>query len=233
MNDTIAFFIKVTKTAHINDLTKHGILYLSLAEEFRNRKRYGGKKYDSEEGRLPHSHKLLVDMGNNKFQNPATILDLSNAKVKGNECIYCFKAIFQNEVKNGCVLLPYEFFSNLIENDDWEDYSLLLIRNVNGFLDCVEQAAKKYDHTYCFKSVIYDNHFFDSSHLLFSDELAIETYFHKREKFKEQSEFRILLQNDKHEDLRLQIDTHFFNDASYVQLDNLNSFNQGKPILLK
>ena len=42
------YFIKVGKTKYVNDLTKQGILHLSLAEEFRNRKKYGGKKYDSE-----------------------------------------------------------------------------------------------------------------------------------------------------------------------------------------
>lgn len=62
-------------------MTQRGILYLSLAEEFRNRKKFSGKKYDSEEGSLPLSCKFLVDMGDNNFQNPDTILDLSNLKV--------------------------------------------------------------------------------------------------------------------------------------------------------
>lgn len=153
------YFIKVGKTKYVNDLTKQGILHLSLAEEFRNRKKYGGKKYDSEEGSLPLSYKFLVDMGDNNFQNPDTILDLSNAKVKGNECIYCFKAISQQQIKNGCALLPYDFFSNLIETNDWGKYSLLLIKNTAEFLDCVERATQKYNYSYLFKPVLYDDHF--------------------------------------------------------------------------
>lgn len=226
------FFIRVAKTEYINDLTQRGILYLCLAEEFRNRKRFGGKKYDSEEGRLPLSYKLLMDIGDNNFQNPDTILDLSNAKVKGNECICCFKAISQKQVKNGHVLLPYEFFSNLIECNDWEEYSLLLIKNTVKFLDRVEYATKKYNYSYCFKPVLYDDHFFENAYPLLSDEFACETYFHKREKFKEQSEYRILLQNSQHEDLKLQIGTDFFVSENYKQKDDLRNLNTGNPILL-
>ncbi len=227
------YFIKVGKTKYVNDLTKQGILHLSLAEEFRNRKKYGGKKYDSEEGSLPLSYKFLVDMGDNNFQNPDTILDLSNAKVKGNECIYCFKAISQQQIKNGCALLPYDFFSNLIETNDWGKYSLLLIKNTAEFLDCVERATQKYNYSYLFKPVLYDDHFFDIPYPLFSREYAIETYFHKREKFKEQSEYRILLQNNQHEALRLQIGTDFFTIDNYKQKDNLEDLDTGRPVLLK
>lgn len=226
------YFVRVTKTEYINDLTKRGILYLSLAEEFRNRKRYGGKKYDSEEGSLPRSYKFLVDMGDNNFQNPDTILDLSNGKVKGNECVCCFKAISQKQVKNGHVLLPYEFFSNLIESDDWGEYSLLLIKNTVEFLDCVECATKKYDYNYSFKPVLYDDHFYEMPYPLFDEEFASETYFHKREKFKEQSEYRILVQNNQHEDLKLRIGTDFFVSGNYKQKDNLRILNTGNPILL-
>lgn len=231
MDDKL-YFVRVAKTEYINDLTQRGILYLSLAEEFRNRKKFGGKKYDSEEGSLPRSYKLLMDMGNNNFQNPDTILDLSNSKVKGNECICCFKAISHKQLKNGCVLLPYEFFSNLIEDNDWGEYSLLLIKNTVKFLDCVEYATKKYDFSYSFKPVLYDDHFFEIPYPTFSDEFASETYFHKREEFKEQSEYRILVQNNQHEDLKLQIGTDFFTSENYKQKDNLKNLNTGNPILL-
>lgn len=226
------YFIRVAKTEYINDLTQRGILYLSLAEEFRNKKRFGGKKYDSEEGSLPLSYKLLVDMGDNNFQNPDTIFDLSNAKVKGNECICCFKAISQKQVKNGYALLPYEFFSNLIESNDWGEYSLLLIKNAAKFLYCVEYATKKCDYSYSFKPVLYDDHFFEIPYPPFSDEFASETYFHKREKFKEQSEYRVLVQNNRHEDLKLQIGTDFFVSENYKQKDDLKNLNTGNPILL-
>ena len=233
MRREIAFFLKVTRTKYINDLTKDGKLYLSLAEEFRNRKRYGGKKYDSEEGRMSTQYKLLVDVGNGNFSNPNTVLDMSHSKIKGNECIYCLKTIYRDEIKSNGVVIPYNFFDDLIEHNDWSQYSLLLIKNTVGFLDCIEQAAISQDYTYYFKPVLYDNHSFDCPYPLFSDDHAMETYFHKREEFKEQSEYRILLQNRSHEDFKLQIGTDFFTDANYSQIDDLRFLNTGKPALLR
>ena len=98
---------------------------------------------------------------------------------------------------------------------------------------CVEYATKKCDYSYSFKPVLYDDHFFYILYPLFSREYAIETYFHKREKFKEQSEYRILLQNNQHEALRLQIGTDFFTIDNYKQKDNLEDLDTGRPVLLK
>lgn len=233
MGRDIAFFLKVTRTEYINDLTKYGNLYLSLAAEFRNRKRYGGKKYDSEEGHLSTQYKLLVDLGNNNFSNPNTVLDMSHGKIKGNECIYCLKTIYRDEIEDDEIVIPYNFLSDLIENDDWSQYSLLLIKNPVGFLDCIQQTAKSQDYTYCFKPVLYDNHSFLCLYSLFSDENAVETYFHKRKEFAEQSEYRILLQNEIPEEFKLQIGTDFFKDINYTQIDDLKSFNTGKPSIIK
>lgn len=233
MERSIAFFLKVTKTEYINDLTKNGNLYLTLAEEFRNQRRYGGKKHDSEEGCTSTQYQILVDIGNNNFRNPNTLLDFSNSRVKGNECIYCLKIIYKDEINKKGVFIPNKFFGDLIENDDWSGYSLLLIKNPVVFLDCIENAAKLHDYTYRFNSVQYDNHSFRCLSPLFSDDTAIETYFHKSETFAEQTEFRILLQNTKHEDLKLKIGTAFFVDDNYKQIDNLQFLNKGKPILLK
>ena len=230
MEREIACFLKVTKTEYINDLTKHGNLYFSLAEEFRNRKRYGGKKYDSEEGSLSTQYRLLIDFGNNNFGNRNTIVDMSHAKAKGNECIYCLKTIYWDEVKSNQVVIPYNFFGDLIENDDWAEYSLLLIKNTVGFLDCVEQTAKLQDYTYSFRLVEYDDHSFECSYPLFSDAYAMETYFHKRVKFEEQAEYRLLLQNRNYEEFKLQIGTDFFTADNYKQIDNLRFLNTGKPV---
>ena len=232
MDKKIEFFLKVTKTEYINNLTKQGFLYLTLAEEFRNRKRFGGKKYDTEEGRLSKQYKMWIDLGKNDFKDPHTILDVSNGKIEGGECVYCLKAIFREEINRKGIIVPYEFLNDLIDTDNWSEYSLLLIKNVDGFLDCVEQSAQKYDYSYLFKLVQYDNHFFECDNPLISDEAAKEIYFHKREKFKEQSEYRILLQNDRHEDLKIEIGTDFFTIENYIQVDNLQSFKTGKPLLL-
>ena len=233
MEREIACFLKVTKTEYINDLTQHGNLYFSLAEEFRNRKRYGGKKYDSEEGSLSTQYRLLVDFGNNNFGNRDTIVDISHAKAKGNECIYCLKTIYWDEVESNQAVIPYDFFGDLIENDDWAEYSLLLIKNTVGFLDCVERAAKSQDFTYSFRSVEYDDHSFECLHPLFSDTYAMETYFHKRKKFAGQAEDRLLLQNSNYEEFKLQIGTDFFTEDNYKQKDNLRFLYTGKPVSIK
>lgn len=233
MGNGIACFLKVAKTEYIDDLTKRGNIYFSLAEEFRNRKRYGGKKYDSEEGSLSTQYKLLFDVGNNNFSKSETILDLSNAKKKGNECIYCLKAICWNEILNDGVIIPFNFFNDLIGQDDWAEYSLLLIKNPVGFLECVEQVARVQNYPYQFGAVLYDNHYFECPYPLFSEETGMETYFHKREQFREQSEYRILLQNGSHEEFKLQIGIDFFTDENCTQIDNLQFLNTGKPILLK
>lgn len=233
MGNGIACFLKLAKTEYIDDLTKRGNIYFSLAEEFRNRKRYGGKKYDSEEGSLSTQYKLLFDVGNNDFSKSETILDLSNAKTKGNECIYCLKAIYWNEILDNGVIIPFNFFNDLIDQDDWAEYSLLLIKNPVGFLDCVEQVARVQNYPYRFRAVLYDNHYFECPYPLFSEETGMETYFHKREQFREQSEYRILLQNRSHEEFKLQIGIDFFTAENCTQIDNLQFLNTGKPILLK
>lgn len=221
MTDRISFFLKVTKTEYINDLTKRGYLYLTLAEKFRNKELYGGSKVDSEEGSLPKYHKLLIDIGDNDFKNPKTIIDCSSAKPTGNECIYCLKSIYTKDVKDNKIIVKNSFFSELIEDDDWSKYSLLLISEIDKFLQYIENQVRKQEFSYRFQPVIYDDHCFHTEKSLFSPELSTELYFHKRKKFIEQSEYRILLSNTVHDDLRLKIGTSFFNSKNHVQIDDL------------
>ena len=59
-----------------------------------------------------------------------------------------FQGNFSETSKEWICTFANEFFSNLIESNDWGEYSLLLIKNAAKFLYCVEYATKKCDYSY-------------------------------------------------------------------------------------
>lgn len=216
------YLMKIAKSEYIDELVKKGNLFLTLASTFRDTSRYKFDKVDTHEGLMSRSYQLGVLSNGDLpylFDNRKYII-----AVNGTECIYSLKLIneplensFIRNPNNGKkeFIIKIPFLYGLLGEEDLSEYSVLIIKNVSGFLNCVKSAITKSGLNGVMGKVEYDDHNFESWFSLFSDEYAMEAYYHKDRKFLAQSEYRILVQNSEKKNLILNIGKEFFVPANF------------------
>lgn len=216
------YLMKITKSEYIDELVKKGKMFLTLASSFRDTSLYGYDKVDPHEGLLSRGYQLGVFLNSERqylFDNQKhTIV------VNGTECIYSLKLV-NEPLENSIIRNPNNgekefivgvpFLYGLLGEEDLCEYSMLIIKNVFGFLNCVKTAITKSGLNGVMGEIEYDDHNFESSFSPFSDEYAMEAYYHKDRKFLSQSEYRILVQNSEKTNLVLNIGKEFFVPPNY------------------
>lgn len=218
----IVGFLKVAKTEYIEDLVLRGKLYFSLAESFRDKKRYGAEKVDPFEGSLSKYERLMIDIGTEENPHYVNVASPENIAVTGNECIYCIRSLYEKDVDyvpptQFNIHLDPGFIPGIIGDDDWANYSFLWIMDPICFINTVEAAVKQLGLPYSFSPVNYDDHYYENTHSLFSDFHAIESYGHKNKyPYCKQQEYRFLVQNTEHKDMMIDIGSNFFKPGNFI-----------------
>ena len=216
------YLMKIAKSEYIDELVKKGNLFLTLASTFRDTSLYNFDKVDTHEGLMSRSYQLGVLLNGDRpylFDNQKYTI-----AVNGTECIYSLKLI-NEQIENSFIrnpnngkkefIIEVPFLYGLLGEEDLRKYSVLIIKNVPGFLNCVQSAITESGLNGIVGKIEYDDHNFESSFSLFSDEYAMEAYYHKDRKFLSQSEYRILVQNSEKKNLILNIGKEFFVPANF------------------
>lgn len=119
-----------------------------------------------------------------------------------NTCIFCCYAIMENQVKTEAgktyFTVPKELIKSFVGEQPPRDFEIIVLKTPSDILQRIVSCATNLNLPIAVNRVCYDDHDFDCSLSLLSEDInkfALELCFHKCKKYASQNEFRIAIVN--------------------------------------
>ena len=99
-------------------------------------------------------------------------------------------------------IVPSRVISELCNQGDINDYGLLFFEFPYKTIEKINQEFKKQHITGAYRHIVYDDNDYVPKTDIHSVKYSLEVCFHKRKRYLNQTEFRIVALNKNHEDLK-------------------------------
>lgn len=208
----IALF-KITRKEYIEDIINEGHFYFTQAKYFRKMAHENPDSFIYDIDECSQSRRIESYIKNPTDDEYVPIFNASSnyhLAIDNNQCLFCTYSVQRtiymdswDSIKK-CYksIVPSCVISELCNQGDINDYGLLIFEFPYKTIEKINQEFKKQHITGAHGHVVYDDNDYVPETDIHSVEHSIEVCFHKRKRYLNQNEFRIIALNRYHEDLK-------------------------------
>lgn len=191
MGEKILYLAKISKKEFLEETSANGRIYMNTCERFRimAAEEGGDLVGDLHECSFPASTEISfgsITMKSFEEENE----EVNAMCCAANYCVYCTYAIIADSLPNEGVITS-EVFQGIIGENDPSEYAVLLFKQPYTLVQKVATALSNRGLEGRCDLIAYDDHEFVSPYRFGSKEYILDLCFHKRNKFRNQKEYRI------------------------------------------